>query len=111
VFLVVLQASVSQTVHDADVMYGFSRTRFEEYRGLDAYNDELTGFSKPVSALRNGGNVFASGEITVQESRCGVRRDKPHYVDLKDDNYFNSWNRGFAATAYMHHTHLVLNKK
>jgi hypothetical protein len=30
---------------------------------------------------------------------------------LKDDKYFNSWNRGFVATAYMHHTHLALNEK
>jgi hypothetical protein len=98
-----------RTVHD--VIYGFSRTRFEEYCGSDDYNDDLTGVSKPVSALSNGDNVVASGEMTVQEFRRGVRRDKTHYVELKDDKYFNSWNHGFVATAYIHHTHLVLNKK
>jgi hypothetical protein len=46
------------------------------------YNDDLTGVSKPVSALSNGGNVVASGEMTVQEFRRGVRHDKTHYVDL-----------------------------
>jgi hypothetical protein len=90
-------------------MYGFSRTRFEEYCGSDDYN--LTGVSKPVSASRNSGNVVASGEMTIQEFRRGVRRNKAHYVDSNDDKYFNWWNRGFAATAYMHHTHLVLNEK
>jgi hypothetical protein len=62
-------------------------------------------------ASSNGGNVVASGEMTVQEFRRGVWRDKTHYVELKDDKYFNSWNRDFVATTYMHHTHLVLNKK
>jgi hypothetical protein len=99
------------TLSEDDVMYGFSRTRFEEYCGSDDYNDDLTGVSKPVLASSNGGNVVASGEMTVQEFRRGVRRDKTHYVDLKDDKYFNSWNRGFVATAYMHHTHLVLNER
>jgi hypothetical protein len=28
---------------------------------------------------------------------------------LKEDKHFNSWNRGFIATAHMHHTHLVLD--
>jgi hypothetical protein len=46
----------------------------------------------------------------VQEFRRGVKRDKTHYEDLKDDKYFNSWNRGFVATAHMHHTHLVLDE-
>ena len=41
--------------------------------------------------------------LTVQEFRCGVKRDKTHYENLKDDKYFNTWNRGFVATAHMHH--------
>lgn len=48
--------------------------------------------------------------MTVQEFCRGVKRDKTHYEDLKDDKYFNSWNRGFVATAHMHHTHLVLDE-
>jgi hypothetical protein len=47
----------------------------------------------------------------VQEFRRGVKRDKAHYENLKDDKYFNSWNRGFVATARMHHTDTVLNEK
>jgi hypothetical protein len=49
--------------------------------------------------------------MTVQEFRRGARGDKAHDVDLKDDKYFSSWNPGFVATAYMHHTHIVLNEK
>jgi hypothetical protein len=73
VFLVALQAYA---------IYGFSRTRFEEYCDSNDYNDDLTGVSKPVSASSNGGNVVASGEMTVQEFQRGIRRDKTHYVDL-----------------------------
>jgi hypothetical protein len=47
----------------------------------------------------------------VQEFRRGVKRDKEHYENLKNDKYFNSWNRCFVATAPMHHTDLVLNEK
>jgi hypothetical protein len=36
--------------------------------------------------------------------------DKAHYLDWKDDKYFNSLNCGFVATASMHHTCLVLNE-
>jgi hypothetical protein len=49
--------------------------------------------------------------LTVKAFRCGVKRDKAHFENLKDDKYFNSWNRGFVATACMQHTDLVLNEK
>jgi hypothetical protein len=49
--------------------------------------------------------------LTVQEFCRGVKRDKAQYENLKDDKYFNSWNRGFVATARMHHTDLVFNEK
>jgi hypothetical protein len=55
------------TLSEGDVMYGFSRTLFEEYCGSDDYNDNLTGVSRPVSALSSSGNVVASGEMTAQE--------------------------------------------
>jgi hypothetical protein len=38
-----------------------------------------------------------------------VKRDITHYKELKEDKHFNSWNRGFIATAHIHHTHLVLD--
>jgi hypothetical protein len=64
--------------------------------------------SREVCASINGSNVVASGEMTIQEFQRGFRRDKAHYVDLKDDKNFNSWNCGFVATAYMNCTNLVL---
>ena len=48
--------------------------------------------------------------LSAQEFRRGVKRDKSHYTNLKDDKHFNSWNRGFVATAYMHHTQHVLDE-
>jgi hypothetical protein len=83
------------------VVLGSSSTAVRMYCGSDDYNDDLTCVLKPVSALING-------EMTVQEFQRGVRRDKTHYVYLKDNKYFNSWTRGFVSSAYMHHTHLVL---
>jgi hypothetical protein len=59
---------------------------------------------------------YASGiaqigdDLTALEFRHGVKHDKTHYEDLKDDKFFNTWNRGFVATAHMHHTHLVLDE-
>jgi hypothetical protein len=53
----------------------------------------------------------AGGPMTAQEFCRGVKRDKAHYEDLKDDKYFNSWNPCFVATAHMHHTQLVLDEK
>jgi hypothetical protein len=40
-----------------------------------------------------------------------LERDKAHFEKLKDDKYFNSWNRAFVATARIHHTDQIFNKK
>jgi len=68
--------------------------------GLPLREDTHRGFPMNHGSIDN---------LTVQEFRRGTKRDKTHYEDLKDDKYFNSWNRGFVATAHMHHTHLVLD--
>jgi hypothetical protein len=47
--------------------------------------------------------------LTAQEICCGVKRDMTYYKELKEYKHFNSWNRGFNATAHMHHTHLALD--
>lgn len=98
------------TLTEDDIMFSFSRSRFEDYCGSDKYNDDLAGVSKPSLTPDNTGNAVHPGEMTVQEFRRGVKRDKLHYGELKDDKYFNSWNRGFVATAHMHHTNVILNE-
>jgi hypothetical protein len=67
------------TLLEDNLLYGISRTWFEEYCGLDDYNDDLTGVSKPVSSS-NGGNVVATGDMTVHEFQHDVRKDNAHYV-------------------------------
>jgi hypothetical protein len=62
-------------------------------------------------ALGKSGIVSTVGTLTAWEFCRGVKRDKTHYEDLKDDNYFNSWNRGFIATANMNHKHLILDEE
>jgi hypothetical protein len=32
-----------------------------------------------------------------------------HYMELKDDKHFMSWNRSFVATVFMHHTQHVVD--
>jgi hypothetical protein len=78
----------------------------EEYREDMERNDPKVKTSPPT----NVGMSLTSDELTVQEFRRGVKRDKSHYEDLKDDKFFNTWNRGFVATAHMHHTQLVLDE-
>jgi hypothetical protein len=79
---------LNTTLSEDDVIYSFSRNRFEEYCGSKNYNDDLTGISKPIPASGNIGNVVPPGEMTVQELQRGVMRDKSQYADLKDDKYF-----------------------
>jgi hypothetical protein len=68
----------------------------EAYREYMARSDPKVK-SSPPSIVRIS---FTSDELTVQEFRRGVKRDKPHYEDLKDDKIFNTWNRGFVTKSY-----------
>jgi hypothetical protein len=94
----------------------FSKLLFREYCCSDEYTEDLKACganpSPPMVKSSPGisGIVGSLDSLTVQEFRRGVKRDKTHYEDLKDDKYFSSWNRGFVATARMHHTDLVLDE-
>jgi hypothetical protein len=80
--------------------------RFKEYCGSPDYHADLEAGLAP----KRSNSAPADGNMTPQEFRRSVKRDKTHYTDLKEDKHFNSWNRGFVATAFMHHTHLVLDE-
>ena len=105
---------LSTTLDEHDVM-NFTNTQFKEYVGSPDYHDDLAMAGAPPkpSSLPRGfnANATATDDLTAQEFRKGVRRDKTHYTDLKDDKYFTTWNRGFVATAHMHHTHQVLDEE
>ena len=80
---------------------------YTEYCGSIDYHTNLqVGITKPSKFE----HPAATDEMTAQEFRRGVKRDKSHYTNLKEDKHFNSWNRGFVATAFMHHTHRVLDE-
>jgi hypothetical protein len=72
----------------------------------------MSGAPQKPNLLPRGNNAITSAtdDLTALEFRKGVRRDKPHYTDLKDDKYFTTWNRGFVATAHTHHIHQVLDE-
>ena len=88
---------------DSDDVLAITKTEFTEYCGSPEYHADLAGglVTKQTSPTQDA--------LTAQEFRKSVKRDKTHYRDLKDDKHFDSWNRGFVATAHMHHTHLVLD--
>jgi hypothetical protein len=97
------------TLLEDNVMYTFDRVRFEEYCGLDEYSADLVGGGESIPQIKGSDDSYlALGAMTVQEFCRGVKRDTTHDEDLKDDKYFNLWNRGFVVTAHMHRIHLVL---
>jgi hypothetical protein len=106
-----LSRDLTVTLDEDDVL-GLTRSRFLEYCGSPEYHSDMAmGLSNTKRAsVVSSFNPTASEDLTAQEFRKSVKRDKTHYSDLKEDKYFNSWNRGFVATAHMHHTHLILDE-
>jgi hypothetical protein len=96
---------LSSILDEEDVLE-ISKARFNEYLGSPSYHSDLQAGLAPSTSISSA----VEDEFTAQEFRRGVKRDKNHYNDLKDDKHFNSWNRGFVATAFMHHTHYVLDE-
>ena len=104
------------TLTEDDVL-DMSRSELYDYCGSDDYAADIAAGGTPVVNISSPkvspiatGIVGSHETLTAQEFRRGVKRDKTHYEDLKDDKYFNTWNRGFVATAHMHRTHLVLDE-
>jgi hypothetical protein len=99
------------TLTEDDVL-NMSKLELYDYCGSDDYAADVAAGGIPASKASpiTTGSFTSQDTLSAQEFRHGVKRDKTHYEDLKDDKYFNSWNRGFVATAHMHHTHLVLDE-
>ena len=94
--------SLYTTLGPDDVL-DITKTEFAEYCGSPEYHADLAG------GLMVKQSSSVPDTLTAQEFRKSIKRNKTHYSDLKDDKHFNSWNRGFIATAHMHHTHLILD--
>jgi hypothetical protein len=104
---------LGRNLDEHDVMNSFERLDFLEYMRSDEFAVDIASGGlppKPAPQMVAPSTYGPHDDLTVQEFRRGIKRDKTHYEDLKDDKYFNSWNRGFVATAHMHHTHTVLDE-
>jgi hypothetical protein len=97
---------LSTTLSSDDVL-DITKTSFLDYCGSPAYHEDLEIGLAQVTKTAAHTN---SDTLTASEFRRGVKRDKVHYSDLKEDKHFNVWNRGFVATTHMHHTHLILDE-
>ena len=96
---------LSTNLHTDDVL-AISKDDFLSYCGSPAFHSDL---NKGMKQATTGNFTSTSTEFTASEFRRGVKRDKTHYTELKDDKYFNSWSRSFVATAHMHHTNTILD--
>jgi hypothetical protein len=91
-------------------MLEYTKLVFNDYCRSDLYTEDVgTGGLWSTSMTKSASQPYNSqgNLLTVQEFRRGVKRDKAHYENLKDNKYFNSWNRGFVATVRVHHTHQI----
>jgi hypothetical protein len=112
------KARESYSAMTKDDVIDMSKDAFKEYcGGSTEYVENLRGSVSPAATSTNPrfavgapGVVGTTDALTAQEFRRGVKRDKAHYADLKDDKYFSTWNCGFVVTSHMHHTHYVLDE-
>jgi hypothetical protein len=104
------------TLTDDDVL-DMRTEEFKSYCFLAEFHTDAAIGSSPVVSNANtsvhekaNAVVDTTDLFTAKESRRGVKRDKSINADLKEDNYFSTWNRGFVARAHMHHTNKVLDE-
>jgi Reverse transcriptase (RNA-dependent DNA polymerase) len=104
---------LSSVLDDHDTMNFISKDQFKHYMRSEMFQEDVaaskTTTPKPTPPYASSSAPMGD-DLTALEFRRGVKRDKTHYEDLKDDKFFNTWNRGFVATAHMHHTHLILDE-
>jgi hypothetical protein len=68
-----------------------TRTDFDDYCGSPGYhNNLLTGLFPSTKTTTDIQCEIT--KITPSRFCCGVKRDKSHHMELKDDKYFISWN-------------------
>jgi hypothetical protein len=98
-------------------VFDMTNTEFKDYCGSAKYHADAAVGSAPIKTHTNprfvantAGVAGTVDVLTAQEFCRGLKRKKTHYADLKEDKYFSTWNRGFVATAHMHHTQYVLDE-
>jgi hypothetical protein len=98
---------MSTNLDEMDVL-SMSKTEYNDYCGLPEYHVDFAAGLAP-SFKATAPSTIVSGDLTASEFCRGVKRDKTHYSELKEEKHFNTWNRGFVATAFMHHTRHILD--
>jgi hypothetical protein len=95
-----------------DVVLEISKTEFNAYCGsVEYFTTNVAIVSSPPKMSANPRlDANAAGVVGTIDSLTGVKCDKAHYPNLKNDKYFSTWNQGFIATAHMQHTQHVLDE-
>jgi hypothetical protein len=99
---------LSTALNDEDVL-NITKTELFDYMGSPGYRDDIEeGLSKSTKPTTS---AAYNNEFMASDFCKGIKRDKTHYMELKDDKYFHTCNRGFVSTAYTtNHTQLVLDE-
>jgi hypothetical protein len=83
-----------------------SKPEFNNCYGSPENHADLTKGLTPSTKLAS--ILLLEGELTVSEFWRGIKLDKTHYAELKDDKNFNIWNCGIGSTAFIHQLNLFL---
>ena len=65
--------------------------------------------ASPSSLAAAGTPMKPTGASPADQFRQGIKRDKSHYKELKDERYWVEWKRSLFATAKAHGCEDVLN--
>jgi hypothetical protein len=84
-----------------------AKTEYNDYCGSPEYHVDFAAGLDPLFKA-TASSTTVSGDLTASEFCHGFKRDKSHILELKKDKHFNTWNRGFVTTAFMHHTQHIL---
>jgi hypothetical protein len=78
---------LSTTLNDEDVL-NITKTELFDYMGSPGYHDDIEeGLSKSTKPTTSASYNDA---FTASDFCKGIKRDKTHYMELKDDKYFNT---------------------
>jgi hypothetical protein len=79
---------------------------FDDYR-TTVYNPNQPFEAPP--AVQSSKPLVGAHSSPVDDFRRGIKRDKSHYVVLKEDKQWDNWKRSTLATAHSHGCEEVFN--
>ena len=95
----------TQTVNDDE---------WDEFR-VSIYNTPNSGYSGSVIPVHiapasSGPSTTRPAPSAASEFRRGIKRDKSHYKNLKDEFQWNDWKRSTVSTVYAHGCENILSQ-